>query len=331
MQCQFCEVNLVDILEVTACQPELGQMTHEAVPAAWVVPQDMEPRQRLAATAETSAKLQLAPLAQHIASHRVVEWHAEAQPVYLTRLQGLLAQRLPAFQERLRRGKGLLWVAEDASARWEWQLSGRLRYSCRREADSFRGTAAWSCLVLIFAAGMSDAEVQIVEDALATLTQPPPVVDAAQNREAAEAIAACSPGFEILGPPPPGRARGVPETAALEDGIIRFRLTGRSFFNIPLEVDLNDPPYRIDLDAMNFELARTVSSAQGGSFLAVGCGSASIGGGSCTALLWPIGADDVGAVGPPILLFSLLAAFGREAPPLLRRSFGHVTSCQCGQ
>jgi len=297
-----------------------------------VVPQELEPRQRPAATAETGAKLQLSPLAQHIASHRVVEWHAEAQPVYLTRLQQLLAKKLPACQERLRRGKGLIWVAEDASARWEWQLSGRLRYSCRREADSFRGTAAWSCLVLIFAAGMSDAEVQTVEDALATLTQPPPVVSAAQNQEALEAIASCTPGFEILGPPPPtGGARGAPETVAPEDGIIRFRLTGRSFFDIPLEVDLNDPPYRIDLDAMNFELARTVSSAQGGGFLAVGCGSASAGSGACTALLWPIGADDEGTEGPSILLFTLLVTLAREAPPLLRHSFGHVTSCQCGQ
>mmetsp|Transcript_100930 Transcript_100930/g.200494 ORF Transcript_100930/g.200494 Transcript_100930/m.200494 type:complete len:558 (+) Transcript_100930:87-1760(+) len=332
LQCRFCEVPLAEILEVTALQPELGQMTHEAVPAAWVVPQDLEPRQRLATTAETNAKLPLAPLARHIASHRVVEWRAEAQPVYLTRLQELLAKRLPVCQEQLRRGKGLLWVAEDACARWEWQLSGRLRYSCRREADSFRGTAAWSCLVLIFVAGVSNAEVQTVEDALATLTQPPPVVSAAQSQEVAESIASCSPGFEILRPPLPlARVRGVAETEVPEDNVIRFRLTGRSFFNIPLEVDLNDPPYRIDIDAMNWELARTVSSAQGSSFLAVGCGSASDGSDACTALLWPIGVDDVGSEGPSILLFSLLATLSREAPLLLRRSFGHVTSCQCGQ
>jgi len=332
LQCQFCEVPLVDILEVTAVQPELGQMTHEAVPAAWVVPQDLEPRRRLAATAETSTKLQLAPLARHIASHRVVEWHAEAQPVYLMRLQELLTKKLPACQERLRRGKGLLWVAEDASARWEWQLSGRLRYNCRREADSFRGTAAWSCLVLIFASGVSDTEVQSLEHELATLTQPPPVVATAQNQEAAEAIVSCSPGFETLGPPlPQAGARGVSETVPPpQDNMIRFRLTGRSFFKIPLEVDLSDPPYRIDLDAMNQELARSISSAQGGSFLAVGCGSAT-NGSTCAALLWPIEADDAGAAGPAILLFSLLATLSREAPPLLRRSFAHVTSCQCGQ
>ena len=75
----------------------------------------------------------------------------------------------------LRRAKGMLWVAEpmpipvhassrgyggsesvcnapsseeDAQAQWEWELSGQLRFSCRRTPGGFGGAEAFSSLVL---------------------------------------------------------------------------------------------------------------------------------------------------------------------------------------
>ena len=37
---------------------------------------------------------------------------------------------------------------EDPHAKWEWELSGQLRFSCRRAPNGFGGAAAFSSLVL---------------------------------------------------------------------------------------------------------------------------------------------------------------------------------------
>ena len=36
---------------------------------------------------------------------------------------------------------------EDPRAKWEWELSGQLRYSCRRTPSGFGGSQAFSSLV----------------------------------------------------------------------------------------------------------------------------------------------------------------------------------------
>ncbi|CAK9089962.1 unnamed protein product [Durusdinium trenchii] len=77
--------------------------------------------------------------------HRVAEWSTRdrgSKPVRLARLQHLLCEKLPRLRRWLRRGKGLLRVAEDPSARWDWELSGQLRYNLRRSG----GTVPWSTL-----------------------------------------------------------------------------------------------------------------------------------------------------------------------------------------
>ena len=91
-----------------------------------------------------------------IVRHKLVEWRSEGRPVRLARLQEFLGNSLPRFSQSLRRGKGILSVAEDAGARWDWQVSGRVRYACRREPDGFKGAAPWSCIVLIFATNFPD-------------------------------------------------------------------------------------------------------------------------------------------------------------------------------
>merc|ERR1712216_720845 len=96
------------------------------------------------------------------------------------------------------------------------------------------------------------------------------------------------------------------------------------------------PPYSVNLNALNSELARLVSIAQGSSFLATG--SRIIGGSEVVALLWPLDAGiDISASveplapPPPSLLEPLLDVVRAEAGSLVRKHFSHVQSCLCGQ
>ena len=92
-----------------------------------------------------------------------------------------LCVHITRFRRWLRRGKGVLWVAEpcsgtsfaalrcigslsepmrlkntsqkthtkeDPRAKWEWELSGQLRFSCRRTPSGFGGAEAFSSLAL---------------------------------------------------------------------------------------------------------------------------------------------------------------------------------------
>merc|ERR1712187_124237 len=79
--------------------------------------------------------------------------------------------------------------------------------------------------------------------------------------------------------------------------LVRFRITGRSYFGIAEDVDLAEPPYVVDLDAMNVELAQLVNALQGGIFLATGDG-VDPSGRRVTALLWPLDVASKSAANP---------------------------------
>mmetsp|Transcript_33741 Transcript_33741/g.93209 ORF Transcript_33741/g.93209 Transcript_33741/m.93209 type:complete len:610 (-) Transcript_33741:63-1892(-) len=359
LSCTYGNVPLPELLEVAVVPAHVTPaISHEQAPVAWVVSQDIEPRPRPSANADLKVDMQAGLFSNHTPSHRVVEWSCDGRPLALAGLQEFFGRGLPAWQAHLRRGKGVLWVAEDPGASWEWQLSGRLRYSCRRDRGGFGGVAPRSFLVLIFAMTVKEEALAAVRSALADLAaEPTPPSDIAHAGDQARARVAAAraaldvggmPGFEVLDDP-----SGVGDTAATAarhapGHVLRFRLTGRTTFGIPDDVDLCESPYGIDLDGMNAELARLVTASQGGLFLAIGDGLDQSSGRHVTALLWPLdaGALDERADPPPCtegsseplpppaapsLFDAVVAAVRTEAGPLLKRYFAHVQSCQCGQ
>eukprot|EP00927_Polykrikos_kofoidii_P036049 TRINITY_DN30488_c0_g1_i1.p1 TRINITY_DN30488_c0_g1~~TRINITY_DN30488_c0_g1_i1.p1 ORF type:complete len:703 (-),score=124.31 TRINITY_DN30488_c0_g1_i1:29-2137(-) len=353
LRCSFGNVPITELLEVNVVPSStIGAVSHEKVTTTWTVEQDLEPRSRPSAMASTDAVAggNLEMGSSHAPRHRVVEWSCAELPVHLPRLQELLVRRLTVWTSLLRRGKGALWIAEDPQARWEWQLSGRLRYASRRDGGGFGGAAPRSYLVLIFAADVSEAVLNAARNALDELTLPPPplLTDALTDTGINEAYRELSDGklaFEVLDDP-------LVEDAAKRYAagrVLRFRLTGRTFFDVPESVDLLQPPYVVDLNGLNQELARMVSAMQGGTFLAVGEGLERNSGRLVVALLWPMSlivgesaqetamdtAGDLQGLPPPppqpVSPFSACIAAARvEAEPLLRRFFAHVTSCKCG-
>lgn len=329
LSCTFGKVSLPDVLDVTDTA-QASAMSHESVPAFWSTHQDLAPSQPRVAAGFMAGQLPVAG-SLHSAKHRTVEWKCDAGPVHLARLQELLTLRLPQLQRWLRRGKGMLWMAEDPKARWEWQMSGRLRYACRREDGGWAGCQPWTSLVLIFSADAPEEKLQSLREEMDRLRLPAEAEGWEQR--AAEVRQLLSEGdipFEVL------------------DGstdVVRFRLTGRERFKIPPDTDLSDMPYMVDVDAMNVELARLVSTLPGGVFLALGEGREPRTGAAVLALLWPLGASDrlpaapephseAGVPPPPPAApqwRSTIEAARVESWPLLKRYFGHVSSCACGK
>ena len=80
-----------------------------------------------------------------------MDWSWAGSPVRLGALQDWLSLVLPKYAGSLLRGKGVFWVEEDPQARFEWQLSGRLRSSVERDSGhrGFGGSAPRSELMLI--------------------------------------------------------------------------------------------------------------------------------------------------------------------------------------
>eukprot|EP00928_Gymnodinium_smaydae_P061219 TRINITY_DN45351_c0_g1_i1.p1 TRINITY_DN45351_c0_g1~~TRINITY_DN45351_c0_g1_i1.p1 ORF type:complete len:590 (-),score=162.88 TRINITY_DN45351_c0_g1_i1:27-1796(-) len=350
LSCSFGEVPLTELLEVSVAPAQATPaVSHELAPMAWVVGQDLEPRPRPAAAAAVASDASGAleadgGLMGHAPRHHVVEWSSADEPVSLARLQELVSCTLPSWRSHLRRGKGVFWVAEDSGTRWEWQLSGRLRYACRRDVQGFGGAAPQSYMVLIFAASTPKEVLCAAEAALQTLrlglasrpASSPAFADADEAAAAAAAVVAARPAFELLGDPEDLAGRG--------HRVLRFRLTGKDHFGIDPSVDLSEAPYGVDLDALNSELARLVSAQQGAAFLATGRGVDTQTGRPALALLWPLDArrrtasaqEAAGCAGKmlpqlPCLLTEMVSYAESEAVPLLQRYFAHVKSCQCGQ
>ncbi|CAK0866852.1 unnamed protein product [Prorocentrum cordatum] len=348
--CQYGRVPISDLLEVFVSSADAAAVSHEAVlaQATLSVPQCMEPlRRSISDTQQASASL--APLGGgHAVGHKVVEWSSrESRGVSLARLQQFLLSDLPRWQRSLRRGKGFLHVQEDSDVRWEWQMSGRLRYCIRRHPRESCAPLLRSFLVLIRWPRFPNAELAKARAALEALEEPPPEHgEAAQAEQAEVALAAAAAEVREACAPLGMEELAAPERTSAHSGhalrgasVVRFRLTGRAHFGIPEDVDLAASPYCIDLDAM-WELARLVSASKGAPFLA--CGAARDprrGGAPALALLWAAGApgalaSPAGAPAPPPPpphLGTVLAVVRAEAPALLKRTFGHVTSCLCGQ
>lgn len=336
LSCSFGTVALAELLEVTET-PSAGNgvISHEAPSSTWMVSTELEPKPRSAAApgytsvVAPGSKGLVAAFDNHGvgSSCCVVEWSAD-RPVWLGRLQGLLAEGLPACSAWLRRGKGTLWVAEDSSARWEWQVSGRLRYSAQRIIEGFGGAAPRSELVLIFSPGFRRADEEKVRLALDELLEPIPRLGAdvlMAQKEAMAKVLAAVPVCEVVGPPQELRA------SDRELEVLRFRLAGRAKFGIPQNIDLTAPPYEVDVDSMNKELAALVNMMQGGLFVGVGEGVDVATGRVCCALLWPLRVQTKDEEAAIQLFEEMLQVVGAEADVLLLRYFAHVTSCRCGQ
>lgn len=212
-------------------------------------------------------------------------------------------------------------------------MGGARRVSCTPgSVPGARGCCASA--VVVDVADFPDTEMEAARCCLDLLILPPSPAasgcdEAAQERAtlARSEFISGIPAFEIL------------ECPNASDTVLRFRLTGKSTFNIEDSVDLAGPPYCVDVDAMNTELARLVSTAQGRPFLPLGTGL-DTGGRSVISLLWPVDAGycstegatspDIPAVPPPPIFEMTLAVLRAEAESLVRRSFAHVSSCQCG-
>lgn len=332
LPCSYGAVSIADILEVSeAGKAKLASgVSHEKAQACWVVAQDLEPKQRPSASNTSASFL---PMSEHRDSHRTVEWSCADRPICLARLQNLLAFQLPRWRAVLKRGKGVLWLAQDPRARWEWQSSGRLRYSSRRDEEGFAGAAAWTGIVLIFVADVSAeilASAQKALENLAVAQDPGPAcaliseMRECKVKEATQALRSCKPAFEIL------RLPREPDPCLAP--VICFRLTGREHFGIPEDVDLETQPYGVDIDGLNVELARMVSIAQGGSLLWSGigldrCDQPVVG------MLAPLDEVCVDEASPPspAIFAPLLEVAASEAVALLKKYFAHVQSCRCGQ
>eukprot|EP00434_Breviolum_minutum_P040508 symbB.v1.2.035998.t1/scaffold4979.1/size32168/4 len=252
--------------------------------------------------------------------HRVAEWTTRdsgSKPVSLARLQRLLCHTLPHLRRWLRRGKGILRVAEDPTSRWDWEMSGQMRFNLRRAPCT---SVPWSSLVLIFSDSVPDAQFSKLRHVLSELSEP---LERSERPEAlAEKLLQGKPAFEILEAPDAGK-------------VLHFRLTGREHFDLPADLDLGSHPYRIDLNALNAELAQLINSEKGSIFLGIGDGICPVTKTKVLALLWPLEMPQVAADAddsiPELDHFSaMLAAARAEAPTLLTRHFSHVTSCHCG-
>ncbi|CAE7414082.1 unnamed protein product [Symbiodinium natans] len=254
LSCSFGDVPVPELLDVVPVPVSASAtVSHEDIPACWQVSTSLESSRQSRLLEELPADLSTK------FHHRVVEWSTrgkEAKPVQLARLQSLLCVHLHRIRRWLRRAKGMLWVAEDAQAQWEWELSGQLRFSCRRTPGGFGGAEAFSSLVLIFADGVPEAELLNTQRVLAELTLP--AEEMVPPKDILQQLAEGSVGFEILG------------CSTDRDSCVRFRLTGRRYFNLDSDLDLADPPYRIDLDALNQDLAQLVNAEKGPIFLATG-------------------------------------------------------------
>eukprot|EP00929_Paragymnodinium_shiwhaense_P091353 TRINITY_DN51339_c0_g1_i1.p1 TRINITY_DN51339_c0_g1~~TRINITY_DN51339_c0_g1_i1.p1 ORF type:complete len:644 (-),score=152.20 TRINITY_DN51339_c0_g1_i1:13-1944(-) len=342
LTCSYGRVALTELLEVSVVRSgNTAAVSHEVTPNSWTVAQDLEPRARPAKNGASTLGGSTGFGGSHGSRHRVVEWMDEEYPVSFARLQVFLSSRLPEWRNQLRRGKGVFWVCEDAMASWEWQLSGRLRYSCRRNADGFGGASHRSYVVLIFAPSFRNEEVALVLEALSWLTKPVQFF-ADATVSAKTRFFDKLKDFEMLEVPP----LSLPSPQA-QDRLLRFRLTGRHRFNISDKIDLTQAPYSVDVDAMNLELAGLVCATQGGHFLACGSGFDRLTGKTVVALLLPVDIDptdsgeqqkasapgSVPAPPPrtPSIFAGVLKAAQSEAEELLKRYFSHVTSCQCGQ
>lgn len=337
LACSYGNVALVELLEVRdAASAGAGAISHEASAANYVVSEDLEPKRGPARAAKApnvvarSGKLRLkAAFANpdHSDTCPVIEWFGE-EPVSLSRLQVFLAEQLPQWSRWFRRGKGTLWVAEDSATRWEWQASGRLRYSAQRLHEGFGGASGYNGLVLIFGPGFPQEEAAKVRAALDTLLVPPPAFEAGaatrQRELLRQELLAGEPSFELVDEPPE-RTRSGSE-------VLRFRLTGRSRFSIPMSQDLRGPGYDVDVDGMNEELAALICMRQDGLFLGTGGGADPLTHRPCVSLLWPLRLtqDDDGSASLRLLQQVLAAARG-EANTLLTRYFANVVSCQCGR
>ncbi|CAE7316604.1 yciC, partial [Symbiodinium necroappetens] len=176
-------------------------------------------------------------------------------------------------------------------------------------------------VVLIFADGVSEGDLVDTRLALSDLTVPPTEMAVTE-----EIVSQLQPDFEML------------ESTDQPDGCVRFRLTGHSFFNISKDLDISEPPYRIDLDALNRDLAQIVNAEKGAIFLATGEGL-------CRVARWQAGrprkeveefspccgpwvvwrkkvqrsASIQSVPSPPSPLPAVLAAARAEAPTLLQR------------
>merc|ERR1711924_126398 len=141
--------------------------------------------------------------------------------------------------------------------------------------------------------------------------------------ELEESLMSGSPSFEIL-----SSRSALTERQGAD--IVFFRLTGRAQFGIPPDVDLAEQPYCVDIDGLNTELARLVSIAQGGSFLAAGV-ALDAEEREVVALSLPVDVSIGGDLPPPPgLSASVLQVARCEAMPLLKKFFGHVQACRCG-
>ncbi|CAE7676140.1 unnamed protein product [Symbiodinium pilosum] len=312
LSCCYGDVPVPELLDVVPAPPSASTtVSHEDIPSCWQVSTSLESSRE-----SRTAQLPGGPAKLH---HRVLEWstHGENKPVQLGRLQHMLCVHIPRVRQWLRRAKGVLWVAEDPRAKWEWELSGQLRYSCRRTPSGFGGAQAFSSLVLIFAHGVPDVDLLEMQKVLDDLTAHPPQMSL--QKDILQPLMDGSPDFEILDTP-----------SDQPDGCMRFRLTGRKYFHLSNDTDLSEPPYRIDLDTLNRDLAQLVSAEKGGIFLATGEGICKDRGQRVLALLWPL-ACWKHPEGVPTPLQVVLAAARAVAPVLLQQYFGHVTSCHCGQ
>ncbi|CAJ1379765.1 unnamed protein product [Effrenium voratum] len=246
ISCCRGDVPVPELLDVEAAVSVAAAVSHEDTPACWQVSSSsLEPARH--------HESGLSPgLGDGKVHHRVVEWSSRdnGSLVQLSKLQSLLSEQLPRMRRWLRRGKGVLRLAEDPSARWEWELSGQLRFNLRR----FEGGAP-SSLVLIFSDSVPDAVQREAEAALHALAD----CDGSLGELEAEASELAKLGFEVLEDPKNAQP------------CLRFRLTG------------------IDLDAMNAELALLVSSEKGPNFLGAGAAICPATKRRVLALLWPLG------------------------------------------
>jgi len=179
--------------------------------------------------------------------------------------------------------------------------------------------------VLIFATNFSDDHLAEVKGMLDGLLEPPESTAQETREQVATTLTSGDPVFELLSPPPVSQGQHPVE------GLLRFRLTGRQRFGIDAAVNLAEAPYCVDIDAMNLDLSRLVCATQGGAFLAVGSGVDRTGR-SVVALVWQCaenGFADGEAQKP--LLEVVMDTARVEANLLLKRHFGHVLSCRCGQ
>jgi len=202
----------------------------------------------------------------------------------------------------------------------------------QRSAEGFAGAAGASAIVLIFADGFEERDVQKVEADLQHYlgSTPPlsiPTTGSPGSREAYIAMLDKFVVFDVLSSPMMGNVSGD------ESAVLRFRLTGRRHFKIPASAYLGEDPYVVDVDGMNRELASLVSMSQGAPFISMGEGLEAATGRTCLALLWPLSTHvllETDAMEVIDRFEETMQIAAKEADALLKRYFAHVKSCFCG-